>query len=127
MKAHSLKNGFFALLVTMIVGCASQPERTLEEHLSDLGYRLGETVDRIQNYKINGWNYLDDRHLIFDGGPSQKYLITLQIDCSETRGAEHIGFTSTVSSVTKFDKVVAATPIGPRSCPIESIQKLYKK
>jgi hypothetical protein len=127
MKAHSLKSALFSLLVMTLAGCAAQADRTLEEHLSDLGYRIGEPVDRIQDYKINGWNYLDDRHLLFDGGPSQKYLITLKIDCSDTRGAEHIGFTSTVSSVTKFDKIVAATPIGPRSCPIESIQELHKK
>lgn len=123
MKPSVLALFLSALLV--LVACANSP-RTTEQILSDRGFQLGETVDRIKDYRISGWNYVDERHVIFNAGPSRNYLITLKIDCRDLSGAEYIGFTSTTSDVTKFDKLVVGTAIGPRNCPIDTLTKLEK-
>lgn len=112
-----------ALVVVMLGACANSP-RSTEQILSDRGFQLGESVERIQDYRISGWNYVDERHVIFNAGPSRNYLITLKIDCRGLSSAENIGFSSTTGDVTKFDKVVVGTPIGPRRCPIDTLTKL---
>jgi len=123
MKRSVLTLSLSALL--MLTACANLP-RSTEQILSDRGFQRGETVDRIKDYQISGWNYVDERHVIFNAGPSRNYLITLKIDCRDLSGAEYIGFSSTTSDVTRFDKVVVGTPIGPRSCPIDTLTKLEK-
>ena len=120
-----------AMVVALSIGlllaaCASTPEQTTEALLSKRGYEVAERVERIKNYRINGWNYVDDRHVIFGAGPRDNYLVTLTMGCTDLRGAEHIGFTTTTDDVTPFDQLVVKTSIGPRKCPIESLHKLNK-
>ena len=110
----------------LLAACASSPEQTTEDILSKRGYAVAERVERIKNYRINGWNYVDDRHVIFGAGPRDNYLVTLTMDCTDLRGAEHIGFTTTTDDVTPFDQLVVKTSIGPRKCPIESLHQLER-
>jgi hypothetical protein len=97
----------------------------LQERLTKLGYARGEAVDKVQNYRVDGWNYLDDKHIMIYAGPSVRYLISTQISCSDLSSAEHIGFSSTANSLTKFDKIVVRGAGGMiRNCPIDAIHQL---
>ena len=105
---------------------AAEPE-TLAERLRKLGYTEGETIDRVHHYRIDGWNYVDDKHIMIYGGPSQRFLITTMITCSDLSSAENIGFTSTASYITKFDKLIVKGAGGiPQQCPITEIKSLSK-
>lgn len=95
--------------------------------LTELGYEPGEAVDRVDNYRVNGWNYIDNRHIVIYAGPAKRFLITTLNDCQDLSSTEHIGFTSTVNSLTKFDKLIVRSASGiMQNCPITEIRTLSK-
>jgi hypothetical protein len=107
----------------------ADPAAALNAKLLERGYQRGKAVDSIPNYRVDGWNSIDDRHLILISGASRYYLISLMNDCWDLRGAENIGFTTTVSQLTRHDSVKVKSISGappPTSCPIDSIEELSK-
>jgi hypothetical protein len=87
--------------------------------LTQLGYTTGEIAKRVENYRVDGWNYLDDKHILIYAGPSRRFLITTLADCPQLNWAEHIGFTSTTSYLTKLDKLV----VGVTNCRAPNFPK----
>jgi hypothetical protein len=114
------------LLTTASVGYAlAAGDVSLQERLTTLGYERGEAVEKVQNYRVDGWNYIDDKNILIYAGPSTRYLISTLTSCSDLSSAEHIGFSSTANSLTKFDKIVVRGPGGMiRNCPIDAIYRL---
>ncbi len=118
---------FTLVAIALPALAAVDKEALLQQKIAKFGYSQGDAVDTIQNYKVDGWNYLDDRHIMLYTGPSERYLIGLMIDCYNLSTAETIGFTSTVSQLTKFDKLVVKGGHMPhQDCPITDIHKLNK-
>lgn len=117
-------------LTFLIGGCAATPPRgeakTIEEQLNDLSYLRADEVDSIPNYRVDGWKFVDTRHLILNTPPSGQYLLTLSIPCSDLIGQTDIGFTSTNTRLTKLDSIVVDQPGSsiPKNCPIERIDRL---
>jgi hypothetical protein len=104
---------------------AATPQNPLQEKLTKLGYAQGESIDRIQNYRVDSWNYIDDKHIMIYAGPSVRYLISTLTSCPDLSSAERIGFSSTASSLTKLDKLVVRGPGGMlRNCPIADLYQL---
>ncbi len=65
-----------------------------------------QTVDRFNNWSINGWNVIDQRSLIVRTSPSRAYLIILDRRLWDLRFSETIAISSTASSVhAGFDTV----------------------
>ena len=90
-----------------------------------MGYRLGEPIERIYEYRVNGWNYLDRRHVILRSGVSDRYLITLQNDCRGLMSNEIIAYTTTVNQLTVFDKLLVRDGMSVlEQCWIRSLHKL---
>lgn len=116
----------WAGLLFSSIGCAETTE-TLTTQLNKLGYEQGETIERVENYRVDGWNYLDDKHIVIYAGPSKRFLIATTIRCPDLSSAEHIGFTSTVNTITKFDKLIVRGAGGiVQNCPIQEIKLLHK-
>lgn len=123
-------------LSTLLLCCPSylfssisyaETQDNLTTQLSKLGYEQAETVERIPNYRVDGWNYLDDRHIVIYAGPSQRFLITMLINCPDLSSAERIGFTSTTRNLTKFDKLIVRGAGGiVQNCPISELRILNK-
>jgi hypothetical protein len=114
-----------ALALLLGTAIAANAEDTLQAHLTKLGYRQADAVDKVQNYRVDGWNYIDSKHIVIYAGPGQRYLIGTMNDCSDLSSAENIGFTSTVNYLTKFDKLIVRGPGGfVRNCPITEINRL---
>lgn len=115
--------------LVLVTGCAQSARKSenWQATLARQGYEVAETVDEIRDYRINGWNRLDDQRVIFDAGPSRDFLITLTRPCRNLRSAEIIGFTSTGTSVTNLDKLVARSNGFTDNCPIRSIQRLNRE
>jgi hypothetical protein len=88
--------GFF------LAGCAAGGERpqTLEQKLAVKKLIVGDPVRAIRNYRIDGWSYLDSRHLVVDSGVKDRYLVSLRHDCDELRNAFDIGFKTYTGSLT---------------------------
>jgi hypothetical protein len=105
---------------------AADPDK-LAQKLTKLGYTAGASVNDIQHYKLDGWNYIDDQHVMIHTGPSERYMISLMMRCQDLSTAEDIGFSTTASQLTKFDKLVVRGAGGMKQdCPITDIQKLDK-
>jgi hypothetical protein len=110
-----------------LAACATSAQRppTLEELLAEHDYRLGEPVERIYNYRIDGWNYLDREHLILRDGARRKYLVTLVRQCNGLANSEVIAHTSTISSLTRHDKfLVRDAGRFVDDCYVKSLHKL---
>ena len=107
-------------------GKPAKPAKTLEEKLADRGYKLGGDTDKILNWNIDGWSYVDDEHVVFNAGPSRDYLVTVEINCTGLRNAETIAFTSTVSAVTKFDKLIVRNTGFTDQCQIRELHELKR-
>ena len=120
---RSYVRGVFALLcVTLLVACASGPPREeipVPVKLMDKGYFIGEKINRISNYRLHGWSYLDDRNLILQGGVSHYYLVLLRSPCRDLESTITIGFTSTIGSLTDTDKVITRSSGFTDTCFIE--------
>lgn len=116
-----------ALMFQLSSMAHAETAEDLNAKLGKLGYVQGDVVERVENYRIDGWNYLDDEHIVIYAGPSKRFLITSMINCPDLSSAENIGFTSTVNFVTKFDKLIVRGPGGiVRNCPITEIRMLSK-
>jgi hypothetical protein len=111
------------------LGCAATGESplTVYQKLDQRDLRIVEQVDRIHDYRISGWNYLDPQHLILQGGVNQRYLVTLVRRCYGLQSNYAIGFTSTVSTLTTFDKILVRD-VGNivDECHIASLHRLEK-
>lgn len=119
------------MIATLLAGaCATnQHERKpLEEKLADQDFTLGEEIDRIQDYRIDGWYYVDDYNVVFRGGPSAYYLLSFNGRCANLRGAHTIGFSTTAGRVTRFDQLLVRDGSGMPSekCLIQSIHRVNK-
>jgi len=120
------------LSLAMLLGACATPSPgpeplNLEKMLAERHYLAGPAVDRIHNYQLSGWNYVDPYHLIMRAGVKDHYLITLRSYCSDLSQATSIAFTTTVGSLTTSDAVLVR---GPGSiidrCYIRYINRLEK-
>ncbi|WP_028080398.1 DUF6491 family protein [Solimonas soli] len=118
------------LAACVLAACASSPSasrpKTLDDKLAERGYKLGGDIDRIQNWSIDGWSYIDDEHVVFNAGPSRDYLVTVLMPCNGLSSANTIGFSTTVSAVTKFDKLVVRNTGFTDQCPIRELHELKR-
>lgn len=115
------------LLALASVAAAPLAATDWQQRLEKSGYRVTDETAEIQNYRLSGWNALDDRHLTINTGPGKRYLVTFRSPCRELRGSETIAFSNTVNRLTKFDKAIVRGNGGiTENCFIESIHVLEK-
>ncbi len=120
---------WFMAMVLLVGACGttqSEPQ-SLDQILADKGYSMGPSIERIQQFRVNGWNYLDREHVIVTVDASRRYLVSLRVSCNSLFGAEVIAFTNTVNYLTTFDQLLVQdnTRI-PERCPIESMNELIR-
>lgn len=129
MRVSKLNTSLLALAFGL-AACASNPDQqlTLEQKLEKRNYTLGPTVDRVENYRITGFNSLDDFHVIIHSSPSRSYLVTLRMRCHNLDTAENLAFSTTVGSVTDKDKLLVRSGAAgyTEQCFIDSLQELNK-
>lgn len=112
----------------MVSACAAEPATgpSLEQRLAKRGYQTGDTVQSVQNYSVDGWNYVDDQHIIVNAGPSRDYLVSLTAPCIELGQVEHIAFTSTNTALTPFDELLVHRNGIDQRCPIGELRQLRR-
>lgn len=116
-------------LALLLSSCATTGEepQTVEQLLAERGYTIGPSVERILQFRIDGWNYLDRQHVIVSVSVSRDYLVSLRTSCNGLFGANVIAFSNTGSYLTNFDWLLVRdhTRVLER-CPIESLNELVK-
>lgn len=111
--------------VSLAHAAGDNDNNALQQKLTRFGYEPGAVVDKVEDYRVDGWNYLDDTHIMIYAGPSRRYLISLMTTCYDLSRAENIGFSTTAHQLTKFDKlVVRGTANMKQDCPITEIREL---
>ncbi len=120
--------GTVSALVLAACASATPDPLSLERELEQRRYALGEPVERIRDYRLNGWNSVDNTHLIIHTGPSDAYLLTLRSPCHNLRTAENIALSTTAGSLTRLDKVVVrSAPDGyTEHCVIVEMNELER-
>lgn len=98
----------------------------LAEHLAKQNLAVSEEkIDQIWQYRIDGYQAVDDQSIIITNGASEKYLVDLAFPCTGLSTSWNIGFTTTTSNLTRFDKLLVPGAIGqPGGCQIDKIHKL---
>ena len=118
----------FAVICVLAACGTTDNGQTIEQQLAERKYTLGGYVDRVEDYRIMGWNSLDNRHVIIQSSPKRSYLVTLRQPCYNLDTAETIAFSTTVGSMTRHDKIAVRS--GARGyteqCWIDSLQELNK-
>ena len=125
----TIRKLFLLLPAVLMVACATASNRppNFEQRLADNGYVLGEQVERIMQYRLDGWSYLDPTHLIMQTGPSTQYLVSLAYRCSDLGSAEDIAFTTTAGQLTRYDSLLVNSAGGVvERCYIQSLRRLEK-
>lgn len=129
-------NKLKALLILLVnslllAACSQQPLRDealpLEDRLAALGYRQGEVVKSVWRVDIDGWQYLDKRHMVLGTGPGRSYLVAFSSPCRNLSFSNLISYSTTVGSLTALDKIVSIDSGGfPEHCLIGEIYRLEK-
>lgn len=123
--AWALRSAALAAGAWLTACAAPEPAADIDTMLAERGLRRAEPINEIRNYRISGWNSLDDKHLIVRSGPRNDYLITLMTRCQPLDTSETIGFSTTTGDVTRFDELVVSGPGGiVEDCPITAIENL---
>lgn len=122
------------LITLLLTACAATTENAEPANANELadqkGYVLGDEVQSIHNYRIDGWQYLSNRSLILPAGPSVYFLVMLDRNCSELRSAEAIALSTTMGNLRSgFDAVIVRDSASgmTRSCFIDQMYQLSKK
>jgi hypothetical protein len=98
-----------------------------EEALELKNYQLGEPENSINNFRINGWSYVDEYHIIVNTGVRDDYLIRFHSRCNETRYASNLAFTDTAGRLTTSDRFIVKGSGGfDETCYVETITHLVK-
>ena len=96
------------IVLLLMLGLISGTAFAKDSVALDSKYRFDNlpTVERFQNWNIDGWNVIDQRSLIVYTSPSRSYLLILDRRLPELPFTEAIAVSSTGSSIySRFDRV----------------------
>lgn len=127
----TLKILLILLVGALLAACGQQSLRDealpLEDRLAALGYRQGEAVKSLWRTDIDGWQYLDKRHMVLGTGPGRSYLIEFSSPCRNLNFSNRISYSTTAGALTTLDKIVSIDSGGfPEHCLIGQIYRLEK-
>ncbi|MBB3102590.1 DUF6491 family protein [Azomonas macrocytogenes] len=126
----SMRSYCFAAVVFFLGAChhsvLDDPAATLDEKLTALGFRQGEKVEQAWRYDFDGWQFLDNRHIVLGRWPSRSYLIEFSNEC-RMKSSSRIGYSTTVGNLSRFDQIFFSdTGNIPEFCRIGEIYRLEK-
>ena len=123
---------FVIITVLALTACSQNPtspqadsEATVAEKLADMKLEKSSTMERIPNFQIDSWKYIDHYHIIIETHPKESYLIAFQTYCDGISNTLKIGYTSKTGSLDRFEKIIVEQPLGRmEECYIQDIVKL---
>jgi hypothetical protein len=127
-----VKSLFGTALAVVLAACAGTGEapgsqKSVEEILAGKNLRVVGELDKLVNFNINSWQYVDRQNVVLRDGVKKYYLVELKNPCREMEFAQRIGFTSFGKVVNKFDFIVVTeTPGRVVRCMIETFYELER-
>lgn len=96
--------------------------------LAERGLKLGESVGRIVNLqnRMQGWNRIDNQHLIITVDVAEKYLVRLVRYCRGLDDVERIQFTAVGADMTDKDQIRVHGSAGLDICQVSEIRRLAR-
>ncbi|MCB1582137.1 MAG: DUF6491 family protein [Marinicella sp.] len=84
--------------------------------------------DRVQQFRFQGWQPLDDRHLLLKSSQSKNYLVRLMSACTELPFAQSIQLKQDFATIlnAKFDSIIVPGQFSQK-CTIDRIYELTKE
>ena len=55
--------------------------RGVDDKLAELGFQMGEEVDKFADFQLENRTFVDKRNIIVPGASSQNYLVTFRESC----------------------------------------------
>lgn len=123
-------------LVLMLAACqgagigagesrAVMNQRALDDVLETMQVSVGEEVNNVPNFQLNGWKRINDESLVITAGVHDHYLITLLTPCYGLAFAFRVAIESRGLHLTRFDDIlVNDMHDGLERCRIDRIYKL---
>lgn len=112
-------------IFTSSITSAALDQTEIDDIVSDLGYTNATPIEKIYNPRVNGFNTVNSDSIVLNAGPMQRYLVTFTTHCYDVEFSQKIGFTTTLSQLTKFDNIIVSNRgTGREVCPIQDIYKL---
>ena len=122
------------VILTLIAlsACSQNPtspradsEATVMQTLSDMKLEKSSSMERIPDFQIDSWKYIDHYHIIIETRPKENYLIAFQTYCDGISNTLKIGYTSKTGALDRFEKIIVEQPLGRmEECYIQDIVKL---
>lgn len=118
----------FVVVALSLTACAASERASVEERLADMGLqRAGQDSAAIPRYRINGWSYIDEEHIVVTARVNDRYLLELQRGCFDLRNSFSIAFQTATSRVDRFGRIVYRSRIaGTQTCRILDIVALNR-
>lgn len=127
------KFSFALFLVIGLASCeatgnGSRNEAAINRALDRLEVQRGNVVNSVSNFRINGWQAVNDRNLIVTAGLHDHYLVTLSIPCQDLTYAFNIGIDSRTTALSRGDYIVVNSLHRQlERCPILEITQLVDR
>ncbi|VAW38530.1 hypothetical protein MNBD_GAMMA01-1546 [hydrothermal vent metagenome] len=115
------------ILITM-VACATTNNSRFKIYDDYITQNNLESVSRVTTFKFQGWNSLDDRHLILSSNFKKSYLIVLANYCNDLQYTPNIIVDQTMNSrlSSKFDAIIVPGQ-NTQKCVINRIYKITQE
>ncbi len=114
------------ILAVSLTACQSN-ERKRIDYAAFIDAQELVSKNRVTQFRFQGWQPLDERHLILRSNQNRSYLIKLNTFCNELPYAQSIIMDQTSRStlVAKFDAIKVPGQL-PQKCTIDSIYEMDK-
>ena len=129
MKTEDRKMKEIILLIMIVFLSACQENKHQRpDYQAFIDAENLQQKDRIQQFRFQGWQPLDDRHLILKSSQRRIYLVRLMSSCIELPFAQSIklkqDFDTTLNA--KFDSIIVPGQFR-QECSIDRIYELSKE
>ena len=125
---------FFILSVAIpgLAACSStggvSDEEAISAALDRLDVDRDGVVNMVSNFRITGWQSINDRNLIITAGMHNHYLVTLSIPCPDLNFAFNIALDTRTGALSRGDYVIVNSLHRPlERCPIQEITRLVDR
>ncbi len=117
------------IAAAFLVACTTTPAEpvSVDQRLADKGYEVSERIGRIPNFRLNGWSYVDRKHVIMTSGVRDRYLVTLKSNCPDLDSAMNIAYSTTAGALTDKDRLTVKVRGGvAHNCLIDRLHTLQE-
>ena len=125
--------GMATAVLLMLAACGSTGingnERAINMALDDLGVNLGEEINNVPNFRINGWHAVNDSYLIVTTGLHDHYLLSVAPPCPGLDFSFGISFERRTPTLSRGDYVLVDSlhRRGMDRCQIMDITRLVDR